>query len=138
MRNIWTSTALNDYLKFPYLEQIFCIERWVTDLSGNKSTKEIAYGMTSLSKNKADAKRLLGLNREYWRIENQSHYVRDMTFDEDRSRVRKGAGAQVMAGLRNLAISVLRMVKATNIAKATRFLCLNPWRWVFRLLGIPS
>jgi len=138
VRNIWTSTALNDYLKFPYLEQIFCIERWVTDLSGNKSTKEIAYGMTSLSKNKADAKRLLGLNREYWRIENQSHYVRDMTFDEDRSRVRKGAGAQVMAGLRNLAISVLRMVKATNIAKATRFLCLNPWRWVFRLLGIPS
>lgn len=52
--------------------------------------------------------------------EARSHWVRDVTFDEDRSRIRVGAGPQVMATLRNLAISVHRLNHATNIAAATR------------------
>ena len=43
-----------------------------------------------------------------------------MTFDEDRSQVRTGAGPQVMATLRNLAISMLRLDGWTNIAHALR------------------
>lgn len=43
-----------------------------------------------------------------------------MTFAEDLSQVRAGAGPQVMATLRNLAISLHRLAGATNIAKALR------------------
>ena len=64
-------------------------------------------------------------NRGQWEIENRLHWVRDVTFDEDRSQVRKGSGPQVMASLRNLSISLLRMSGVTNIASATRHLVLG-------------
>jgi predicted transposase YbfD/YdcC len=130
------STHLNDYLEFPYVAQVFCLERRRTLIHAKHCEREVVYGVTSLTSDKADPKRLLHLSREHWCIENRSHHVRDVTFDEDRSRVRKGAGAQMMAGLRNVAISVLRMACAKNIAKSLRFLCLSPWQKVFRLLGI--
>ena len=47
-------------------------------------------GATSLPRERADAGRLLALVRGHWHIENQSHWVRDVTFDEDRSQVRCG------------------------------------------------
>lgn len=46
--------------------------------------------------------------------------MRDVTYDEDRSQVRVGSAPQVMATLRNTAISLLRLFGHTNIAKATR------------------
>ena len=55
--------------------------------------------------------------RGHWGIENRLHWVRDVTFDEDRSQVRAGNAAHVMASLRNLAISVHRLAGATNIAR---------------------
>ena len=70
---------------------------------------------------RADARRLLGLLRGHWGIENKVHYVRDVTFDEDRSQVRTGSAPQVMATLRNTAISLLRLSGATSIAAALRF-----------------
>lgn len=76
--------------------------------------------MTSLNLGKADSARLLALTRAHWAIENKVHWVRDVTFDEDRSRVRKHAGAHVMASLRNLALSLLRLAGAQNIARALR------------------
>jgi hypothetical protein len=54
-------------------------------------------------------------------IENGLHWVRDVTFAEDLSQVRTGAAPQVMASLRNLAISLHRFAGATNIAKALRY-----------------
>lgn len=60
--------------------------------------------------------------------------MRDVTFDEDRSQVRKGAAAQVMASLRNLAISLLRLAGATNIAAAVRT-CAARVRRAVRLIG---
>jgi hypothetical protein len=64
------------------------------------------------------------------------HWVRDVTFDEDRCRIRKGAGAQVMASLRNLAISLLRMAGARYIAPALRA-CARMGENVLRLIGMP-
>lgn len=61
-----------------------------------------------------------GSIRGHWTIEDRLHYVRDLTIDEDRSRVRTGTGAEVMATLRNLAISLLRLAGWDNIAQATR------------------
>ncbi|HVM13175.1 MAG TPA: ISAs1 family transposase, partial [Egibacteraceae bacterium] len=56
----------------------------------------------------------------HWGIENRLHWVRDVTFDEDRSTVRTGHAPHVMAALRNLAITTLRLAGATNIAAALR------------------
>ena len=75
-----------------------------------KITTEYAYNIASLDQQKASAKRLLALNRSHWEIENRLHWVRDVTFDEDRSQIRKKNGAKVMASLRNLVISILRLL----------------------------
>ena len=80
----------------------------------------MAYAVTSLTPEKAGPARLLSLWRGHWRIENQVHWVRDVTFDEDRSQVRTGAAPQVMAGLRNAVIGLLRRTGSHNIAATLR------------------
>ena len=64
--------------------------------------------------------------RGHWRIENRLHYVRDVTFDEDRSQIRCGATPQVMATCRNLALTLVRQAGATNIAAALRTYAARP------------
>lgn len=127
IREIWTSTKLNDYLDFPHVGQVFCIRRTTTDLNGNvvkgrKSTQETVYGVTSLPPERASAAQVLAYNRGHWGIENRLHHVRDVTYDEDRSQVRRAGRPHAMATLRNVAISLLRLVGARNIAAATRYL----------------
>ncbi len=85
-----------------------------------KTTVETVYGITSLTPKQADLDRLHQLIRQHWSIENRSHYVRDVTFDEDRHQARTQNGPQMMACLRNFAISMLRLAGHNNIAKATR------------------
>lgn len=132
---IWSSTELVGYLHFPYLAQVFCLKRSTTDLHAENPRSEVLYGITSLSAQKASPQKLLTLNRGHWSIENKVHWVRDVTFDEDRCRIRKGKGAQVMASLRNLALSVLRMAGAHNIAQALRCCSWNP-NYPLRLIGL--
>ena len=100
--------------------QVFRITRITTNLKGNNFQKQVHYGITSLTATQADLKRLLSLSRNHWHIENKIHYVRDFTYDEDRSQVRTGSGPRVMASLRNAAISILRLWGYSNIAKAIR------------------
>jgi hypothetical protein len=103
VRHLWSSTALNTYLAFPHLGQVFCLHRAVTELATGTAHRETVYGVTSLPPAQASPARLLALVRAHWTIENRLHWVRDVTFDEDRSQIRRGAGPQVMATLRNLA-----------------------------------
>ena len=79
---------------------------------------------------------MLDSSRKHWCIENRLHYVRDVTFDEDRSRVRRGAGAQVMASIRNLALSILRIAGARYIPSALRCCARQGDPFVFRLIGV--
>jgi hypothetical protein len=119
------------------VEQVFRIERVVRDLDGRNERREVTVGVTSLRANtlRGTARTLLKFNREHWGIENSLHWVRDVTLDEDRSRVRKGAAAQAMASLRNVVISLLRLAGATNIARALRHLAHHPTR-ALRLIGV--
>ena len=98
---------------------------------------EVVHGISSLSPERADAKRLLELNRGHWGIENRLHYVRDVTMGEDASRIRKGAAPQVMAALRNSVIHVLSDVVAPSIAAAMRTMgnCLSK---ALKVLGLPQ
>jgi hypothetical protein len=135
-RKIWLSSAINDYVKFPHVRAVFRLERSVTKLDGSAGTTEVVYGITShAGDGKIAAQRLLRLVRGHWSIENRLHWVRDVTFDEDRSQIRKGNGPRVMASLRNLAISVLRLAGAESIAKATRW-CSRRVNACTRLLGL--
>jgi hypothetical protein len=68
-------------------------------------------------------------------VENRLHWVRDVTFDEDRSQVRKHNGPRVMASLRNVAISVLRIAGAWCVAKAIRW-CARDVQRGLRLIGL--
>ena len=123
------------YLAFPYAAQVFRLERHRLELTHDKGEREVVFGITSLAPAQAAPAQLLALNRHHWGIENKLHYVRDVTFDEDRSRVRKHAGPHVMASLRNLAISLLRMAGADNIAEAVRA-CGRKEHRALRLLGL--
>jgi hypothetical protein len=134
LRSIWTSTELTGYLTFPYAAQVFAIRRDTTEIVSGKCRSETVYGLTSLTPQKATPQRLLDLGRGHWSIENRLHWVRDVTFDEDRSQVRKFAGPQVMASIRNMAISLLRMAGATNIAQALRY-CARLGSNVLRFIG---
>jgi hypothetical protein len=129
------SADLAGYLSFPHAQVVFQLERSRSKLDGSSPTKEIVYGLTSrLGTGKRAAERLLTLVRGHWTVENCLHWVRDVTFDEDRSQVRKGNGPRVMASLRNVAISVLRLAGARYIAKAVRW-CDRHIEACVRLLG---
>lgn len=135
IRQIQTSTALNDYLTFPHVQQVFRITKTVTNLKTQTTTTEVIHGITSLPPDRADPARLLKLHRGHWSIENKSHYVRDMAYDEDRCRIRTGKGPQVMAALRNFAVSLMRMHGARNITQKMRELAHRP-HLVLGMLGI--
>lgn len=134
-RAIRTSTALNDYLDFPYCRQVFRLERERVHLKTGEIERETVYGITSLSPEKAPPERILRLNRGHWSIENRSHHVRDTTFDEDRQQVRTKTGPQMLACLKNFAISLQRLCGGKNIAGMTRALAAsNPA--VLSMLGL--
>jgi predicted transposase YbfD/YdcC len=117
-RTLKATTALNDFLNWPGVAQVGQIES-VVEQDGTIS-KETRYFITSAPRKLADAGHLLRWARGHWSIENRSHYVRDVTFGEDASRIRKGSGPEVMAAIRNVAIGFLRSIGATNIAETLR------------------
>ena len=85
-----------------------------------KTSIEVVYGITSLTRLQAHAGLLLGLSRKHWGIENRLHWVRDVTLGEDACRVRKGCAAEVLAGVRNVVVCLVEKVKAASKAAATR------------------
>jgi predicted transposase YbfD/YdcC len=136
-RELRTSTALLGYTAWPDLAQAVCVDRFVTHKRTGRRTHERAYAVTSLAPGRADARALLPLWREHWLIENRSHWVRDVTFGEDRSRVRSGSAPQVLAVLRNAVIGLLRAHGIHTIAAARRRYASHVEEAV-ALLGLPG
>jgi predicted transposase YbfD/YdcC len=134
-RNLTTSEALVGYSDWPGLAQVFELGRHVITQKTQKERVEVVYGVTSLGPHRGTPGRLLDLSRGHWHIENKSHWVRDVTFDEDRSQVRCGNIPQVMAALRNTAIGLLRWAGHTNIAAACRRMAAQPAQ-ALALIGI--
>lgn len=134
-RRLQTSDVLVGYSDWPGLAQVFSLERQSIIKKTGEVREEVLAGVTSLDPERATAARLLGLVRGHWSIENQSHWVRDVTFDEDRSQVRCGNIPQVMTTLRNTAIGLMRRAGYTNIAAACRRLAAQP-ALALRLIGI--
>jgi predicted transposase YbfD/YdcC len=111
-------------IEFPHARQAVQITRRTRPASprGRKGRwrTETVYAITDLAPHQARPDELAAWIRGHWQIENGLHWVRDVTFAEDLSQVRTGTAPQIMASLRNLAISLHRLAGATNIAAATR------------------
>jgi predicted transposase YbfD/YdcC len=118
---------------FPHAAQVLQVtrKRKVRHLRGGASARRwqtvTVYAITSLSFEQASPARLADLLRGHWAIE-ALHHLRDVTFAEDASQVRTGAGPSVMACLRNLVIGVLCRTGSVNLAAALRRHARDPHR----------
>jgi predicted transposase YbfD/YdcC len=112
------------WIEFDGAAQVAQLRRTVT--RNGKKTVEVVYLITS--DRDADPAALAAWVRGHWHIENKLHWVRDVTYQEDKSLVRTGNAPRVMASLRSLAISVLRLDGHTNIAAANRHHARDPQR----------
>ena len=86
---------------------------------GQESVETVC-AITSLGRERASAQRLLSVARGHWGIENRLHWVRDESLGEDRCRVRTGEAPEILAGIRNAALWLMRATGLTNIAAALR------------------
>jgi predicted transposase YbfD/YdcC len=125
-RLIRVSTEMNAYLAadWPLVAQGAQLTRTVT-CKGRTST-EVVYLLTDLSPQQASPERLLSLVRGHWHIENRSHYVRDVSFQEDRSHLRSGHAPQLLAAFRNLAISLIHRSGTSHISATRRCFAYHP------------
>jgi predicted transposase YbfD/YdcC len=117
VRRLLASSGLKGYLRWPGVEQVLMIER--TTVRKGKEEHEVRYGITSQD-TRVGPDGLLAQVRGHWAIENRLHHVRDVSFGEDGSQVRKGAAPEAMAALRNAVIAVLRGAGWANIAAGLR------------------
>jgi predicted transposase YbfD/YdcC len=97
---------------------------------------EVHYKITSLPPERAGPAELLRLSRGHWAIENELHYIRDVTLGEDASRIRSGVAPQAMAALRNLLVAVLQRDGMTNRAAGVRHFAWHP-DYAAQALGLP-
>jgi predicted transposase YbfD/YdcC len=126
-RTLTVSSQLNDFLNWPYLQQVFQLERRFISIRTGDVQTQVVYGLTSLSREAITPKNLLKKIRAYWGIENGLHYRRDVTLREDRTRMTKGHAGRVMACLNNLVIGlVFSKTQFTYLPHARRFFDAHP------------
>lgn len=133
-RTIWVSTQLNNYLDWPGVAQVFRLERITWHNKHRGSTRQVVYGLTSLSPEQASPKKLLSLIRSYWGIETGLHYRRDVTLHEDATRLTLGNSGHNMAILNNLIIGLCLHTGFTNLPSARRLFNAKPERALELLL----
>ena len=123
MREIWASTQMNEWFEKDWtgIAQIFMIRRTITEKG--ETRVESVYSMTSLPRKKANAKRILELNRKHWSIENRLHYRRDVTLGEDAGHVRVKGAPEVLAALNGGILALMDFLHVKNAAKQMRHYC---------------
>jgi hypothetical protein len=122
-------TAVAAGLQFPHAAQALQVVRRRRPLNGgHRWSTETIYAITSRDATQASPADLADIIRGHWTIEDRLHWIRDVVYDEDRSQIRTANGPRIMASLRNLAITVLRLTGAANIAAALRHHARRPHR----------
>ena len=121
------------WIDFPGAAQVIRIRRTRTVNKrggGRRTTTEVAHLICSLPMTDAPPELVASWARGHWTIENRLHWVRDVVFDEDRHQLRTANGPQIMAALRNLAISLIRLLHGAtaSIAATTRAMARRPRR----------
>jgi predicted transposase YbfD/YdcC len=106
-RTLTVSSQLKDFLDWPYLEQVFKLERRFVSTKTGEIQHQVVFGITSLTREEISPPHLLEMTRSYWGIENGLHYRRDVTLHEDHTRFTKPNAGRVMACLNNLVLGFL-------------------------------
>ena len=119
-RCLWASAGLNGYLDWPYVRQVFRLDRRTQCVKTGVVTNETVYGITSLSPERADPQQLLSLARGHWNIENGLHYRRDETLREDWCHLRLGHTQRMMAAINNLVLGLLLRRGVKNVPQQRR------------------
>lgn len=127
-RTLTVSSLLADETDWPYLSQVFKLEREATRLQGKPIWSEVVYGVTSLTSEEANPARILELQRRQWAIESELHYRRDVTLGENACRCKHYGMAQTMAILNNLVLALLLRGRQRNAAHAQRYYNAHPDR----------
>ncbi len=107
-REIEVFTPHKKLLPFPHARQAYRITHRSCQRRNGPQTVSYSYGLTSLSEEAASAQQVLELQRGHWQVESGNHYRRDISLDEDSSRIRTGHGPANAAALNNLALALLR------------------------------
>jgi predicted transposase YbfD/YdcC len=139
IRTITTSEMLNAYAAWPGLAQVYRLERqfqWRRQGRCYRSSCEVEFGITSLSRHEISPLQLLGLRRTHWGIETGLHYRRDRTLKEDATRMTVGNLGKVMASINNLALALVRQANFHNAAQARRWFAAH-LQETFALLTTP-
>lgn len=123
------------HTRYPGAGQVFQIVRETFTLCGQRRSKEIVHGVTSLTTHQAGPAHVAGLVRAHWGIENKLHWIRDVVFGEDHHQTYRGNGTQILATLRNLAISTIRLAGLGPIKRTLEHLNRNQTK-ALALLGL--
>jgi predicted transposase YbfD/YdcC len=122
-------------LLFPHASQVLRIVRRRRKLGAKHFSSETVYAVTDLTAGQASAAELAGYARGHWTVENSAHWIRDVVFGEDASRVRTRNAPAVLAALRDIVRSTLRKAGWVNTASARR--AHTDPETALRLHGIP-
>lgn len=114
-RSIWIAPSAG--VDLPGAAQVFRIRRDTFDHTGNRLSKEVVHGVTSLTAEQAAPEMIARFIRQHWGIENKTHWARDVVYREDHQHAYTGTGVHVMATLRNLALGLLRLAGITQITR---------------------
>jgi predicted transposase YbfD/YdcC len=118
---------------FPHVEQVFLVERYSYGTDGELLGAVAVLGITSLPAGQAGPADLLAYLRGHWAIE-VHHYVRDVIFGEDSSRI--GRAHRAMAAVRNTVAGILHLHQVPNIAAQLRASHRDPYQLPLQLLGL--
>jgi predicted transposase YbfD/YdcC len=139
LRTITTSEMLNAYAAWPGLAQVYRLERqfqWRRNGRSYRTSCEVEFGITSLTRQEASPAHLLNLRRAHWGIETGLHYRRDVTLREDVTRMTVGNTGKIMASINNLVLALIRQAGFHNAAQARRFFAAHLSK-AFALLTTP-
>jgi predicted transposase YbfD/YdcC len=136
VRKLCTSPALNHFLDWPGVQQVFRLTRQRLRLKDGRFSESTVYGITSLSVEAASPEQLIAITRDHWAaIENGTHWVRDVVMGEDASTVRKETAPQTFAALRNLALALARLAGFDSFTAALDAFSANPHQ-ALKVMGL--
>ncbi|MDO4899374.1 ISAs1 family transposase [Actinomyces sp.] len=147
MRRTIKAVQTPDWINFPGAAQVLQIRRPHHHQAPARRLQEVQAhhagrlpGYCSVPIKDAQPETVAAWIQGHWAIENRLHWVRDVTYDEDRHQLRTGSGPQVMATLTNLAISLIHTLyddpTTTGIASANRSMTRKPSKAI-KLLTTP-
>jgi predicted transposase YbfD/YdcC len=124
IRTLETSAMLNDYLDWPNVGLVYRLERqfqWLRRGKTYKTSCEVEYGLTSLTRPAASPARVLAIRRAHWLVETGLHYRRDVTFHEDATRMTLGPAGRILSLVHDLVLPLIRTAGFTNAAQGRRW-----------------